>query len=80
VRTTARLPDRVELRFLESGLTAGKRPTLDEAAETELRIRSVSGMIRAGRFDPKPSYMACGQCPFREICPHTARGPEGLED
>jgi ATP-dependent DNA helicase UvrD/PcrA len=79
LRTTARLPDRVELRFLESGLTAGKRPTLDEAAETELRIRSVSGMIRAGRFDPKPSYMACGQCPFREICPHTARGPEGLE-
>ena len=30
--TTGRLPDRVELRFLESGLAGGKRPTLEEAA------------------------------------------------
>jgi DNA helicase-2/ATP-dependent DNA helicase PcrA len=79
LRTTARLPDRVELRFLESGLVAGKRPTLDEAARTEVRIREASGRIRAGAFEARPSYMACGQCPFREICPHTARGPEGLE-
>ena len=79
LRTTARLPDRVELRFLESGLAAGKRPTLDEAARTEQRIREVSALIRGGAFEPRPSYMACGQCAFREICPHTARGPEGFE-
>ena len=27
----------------------------------------------------KPSYLACGQCAFRDICPHTARGPEADE-
>jgi DNA helicase-2/ATP-dependent DNA helicase PcrA len=79
LRTTARLPDRVELRFLESGLAAGKRPTLDEAGRTEERIREVSARIRSGAFPATPSYMACGQCAFREICPHTARGPEGFE-
>jgi DNA helicase-2/ATP-dependent DNA helicase PcrA len=79
LRTTARLPDRVELRFLESGLTAGKRPTVDEAARTEARVREVAGLIRAGAFQARPSYMACGQCAFREICPYTARGPEGLD-
>jgi RecB family exonuclease len=79
LRTTARLPDRVELRFLESGLVAGKRPTLDETQRTEGRIREVSALIRSGAFEPKPSYMACGQCPFREICPHTSRGPEEFE-
>jgi DNA helicase-2/ATP-dependent DNA helicase PcrA len=79
LRTTARLPDRVELRFLESGLSAGKKPTLDEAARTEERIREVSALIRGGAFEPRPSYMACGQCAFREICPYTARGPEGFE-
>jgi DNA helicase-2/ATP-dependent DNA helicase PcrA len=79
LRTTARLPDRVELRFLESGLVAGKKPTLDEAQRTEGRIREVAALIRSGAFEPKPSYMACGQCAFREICPHTSRGPEEFE-
>ena len=32
LRTAGRLPDRVELRFLESGLAGGKRPTLEDAA------------------------------------------------
>jgi ATP-dependent DNA helicase UvrD/PcrA len=79
LRTTARLPDRVELRFLESGLVAGKRPTLDEARRTEERIRQVATLVRSGAFPARPSYMACGQCPFREICPYTSRGPEVLE-
>jgi DNA helicase-2/ATP-dependent DNA helicase PcrA len=79
LRTAARLPDRVELRFLETGLVAGKRPTLDEAQRTEGRIREVAALIRSGAFEPKPSYMACGQCAFREICPYTSRGPEEFE-
>ena len=76
LKNTGRLPDRVELRFLESGLAGGKRPTLDEAARTEARIRDIAGLIRRRDFSPRPSFMACGLCAFREICPHTARGPE----
>ena len=70
------MPDWVELRFLESGLAGGKRPTMDEAARTEARIRDIAGLIRRRDFSPRPSFMACGLCAFREICPHTARGPE----
>jgi hypothetical protein len=62
----------VELRFLESGLAAGRTPTLDEAARTEGRVREAASAIRHREFPAKPTWMACGQCPFREICPHTA--------
>jgi DNA helicase-2/ATP-dependent DNA helicase PcrA len=76
LRTRGRLPDWVELRFLESGLAAGKKPAVEETMATEERIRAVAARIRAREFPATPSYMACGQCPFRDICPHTARGPE----
>jgi DNA helicase II / ATP-dependent DNA helicase PcrA len=76
LRTKGRLPDRVELRFLETGLVAGKRPTLEDAVKTEARIRSAADAIRQRAFPAKPTWMACGQCPFRDICPHTARAPE----
>jgi DNA helicase-2/ATP-dependent DNA helicase PcrA len=75
-RTKERLPDWVELRFLESGLAAGKVPSLAEAEGTERLIEEVAAAIRAREFPATPSYRACGQCPFREICPHTSQeGP-----
>jgi len=81
LRTAGRLPDWVELRFLESAAAGGKRPSLEEAQRTEQRIREVSALIRRREFPATPSFMACGQCAFREICPHTARGPEpGVEE
>ncbi len=76
LRTTGRLPDWVELRFLESGLSGGKKPTLEEAEAAEKRIREAAARIRRREFPATPSYMACGQCAFRDICPHTARAPE----
>jgi DNA helicase-2/ATP-dependent DNA helicase PcrA len=78
LKTHGRLPDWVELRFLESGLAGGKVPTLEEAGETEAGIRDVARLIRKREFPARPSWMACGQCAFRDICPHTAREPEGL--
>jgi DNA helicase-2/ATP-dependent DNA helicase PcrA len=76
LRTRQRLPDWVELRFVESGLAAGKQPSLEEAIRTEAVICEVSSKLRGRVFTPRPSYLACGQCAFRDICPHTARGPE----
>ncbi len=76
MKTKGRLPEWVELRFLESGLAGGKRPTLEEATQTEALVREVAALIRRREFGAKPSWNACGQCPFRDICPHTARGPE----
>ena len=66
----------MELRFLESGLAAGRRPPPEEAVATEERIRAAAGGIRRRDFPAKPTFMACGQCPFRDICPHTAWGRE----
>jgi DNA helicase-2/ATP-dependent DNA helicase PcrA len=76
LKGTGRLPDWVELRFLESGVAGGKKPTLEEAAATETLIRDVSRHIRRREFPATPSWNACGFCAFRDICPFTARGPE----
>ncbi len=76
LKTVGRLPDWVELRFLESGLAAGRRPTLEESQRTEARILAAAEKIRRREFPATPSYLACSFCAFREICPYTARGPE----
>ena len=76
--TAGRLPDRVELRFLESGLVGSRRPTQEETSATEERILAVATAIRRREFSARPTWMACGQCPFREICPHTSRSLEGV--
>ena len=77
LKTSGRLPLRVELRFIESGLAAGKEPTLAEADETEAVIRDVAAAIRRREFSAKPTYIACQQCAFHDICPHTAWQGEG---
>jgi DNA helicase-2/ATP-dependent DNA helicase PcrA len=74
LRTRGRLPDRVELRFLETGLVGSRRPTPEQAVATEARIRAAAGAIRRREFPARPTFFACSQCPFREICPHTAWG------
>jgi DNA helicase-2/ATP-dependent DNA helicase PcrA len=79
LKTSGRLPARVELRFLESGLVGGKAPTPEEARATEDEIREVASLIRRLEFTARPSYRACAPCPFRDICPHTASGPEYQE-
>ena len=59
------------------GLAAARSPRSRRPRRTEERDprggRAASG---AREFPARPSYMACGQCAFRDICPHTARGPE----
>ncbi|MBN2369255.1 MAG: ATP-dependent helicase [Vicinamibacteria bacterium] len=80
LRLTGRLPDWVELRFVETGVSGGKKPTLEQATATEALIRDVAARLRLREYPARPSYLACGQCAFRDICPHTARGPEtGVE-
>jgi DNA helicase-2/ATP-dependent DNA helicase PcrA len=79
LQTRGRLPDWVELRFLETGQRGGRRPTAEDARRTEERIQDVARCLRRREFPPAPSYMACFQCAFRDICPHTARGPEAAQ-
>jgi DNA helicase-2/ATP-dependent DNA helicase PcrA len=66
---TGRLPDVVALHFLDSGLVGAApvdRKRVEKARET---IRTAAKGIRARDFTPKPDYLACSFCAFREICP-----------
>ena len=60
-----------ELRFEFGSNWLSFLSTVDED-----RIREAATAIRRRDFPARPTWMACGQCPFREICPHTARGRE----
>jgi DNA helicase-2/ATP-dependent DNA helicase PcrA len=69
---TGRLPDALQLWFLESGLIGRVEvdpKRLDKARES---IRRVAAGIRAHRFEATPDYLACGYCAFRDICPASA--------
>jgi DNA helicase-2/ATP-dependent DNA helicase PcrA len=69
---TGRLPDAVQLWFLESGLVgrADVEPRrLDKAKD---RIRTAAAGIRARAFEPRPDYISCSYCAFRDICPASA--------
>ncbi len=66
---TGRLPDTLQLYFLESGLVGraeADEKRLDKARDS---IGRAAAGIRARRFEPAPDYLACGYCAFREICP-----------
>jgi DNA helicase II / ATP-dependent DNA helicase PcrA len=63
------IPTRVELHFLESGLTGVAQGTEEKIEKTVEIIEEVAAGIRAREYTAKPSYMACGYCAFREICP-----------
>lgn len=69
---TGRLPDALQLHFLDSGLvgrTAVDAPRLDSARE---RIGGAAAGIRARDYTARPETMACTYCPYREICPSSA--------
>jgi DNA helicase-2/ATP-dependent DNA helicase PcrA len=66
---TGRLPDAVALHFLESGLIG--KVAVDPARLAKARakiVRAAAGM-RARDYTPRPDYLACTYCAFREICP-----------
>jgi DNA helicase-2/ATP-dependent DNA helicase PcrA len=67
-----RVPDAVELRFLESGLVGSARKSEGDLTETRTTIGEVARGIRARTFTATPGYLQCSYCAFREICPSTA--------
>jgi DNA helicase-2/ATP-dependent DNA helicase PcrA len=66
---TGRLPDAVALHFLDSGLVGTAEVDAARVERGLADIREAASGIRAGRFEARPSYMACSWCAFREICP-----------
>ena len=69
---TGRLPDAVQLHFLDSGLV-GRAPVEPERlAKARSKISVAAAGIRARDYTPRPEPMACSYCPFRDICPASA--------
>jgi DNA helicase-2/ATP-dependent DNA helicase PcrA len=66
---TGRLPDAVALHFLDSGLVGTAEVDAARVERGLADIRAAAAGIRAGRFEARPSYMACSWCAFRDICP-----------
>jgi len=66
---TGRLPDAVALHFLESGVT-GTAP-VDEKRLAGARgvIATAATGIRKRSFDATPTFAACTNCSYRDICP-----------
>jgi DNA helicase-2/ATP-dependent DNA helicase PcrA len=66
---SGRLPDAVQLHFLDTGITG--RVTVDprRLAKGREKIAAAAAGIRARDFHPKPDRTTCGYCPFKAICP-----------
>jgi DNA helicase-2/ATP-dependent DNA helicase PcrA len=63
-----RLPDRVELHFLESGLVGRAVPNQKDLQAAVKKIKEASAGIRSADFDARPAYLACSFCAYNQIC------------
>ncbi|MGZ8437205.1 MAG: ATP-dependent helicase [Candidatus Limnocylindrales bacterium] len=66
---TGRLPDAVALHFLESGLIGRVPVDPGRLAKARQKIIGAAAGMRARDYTPRPDYLACTYCAFREICP-----------
>jgi ATP-dependent DNA helicase UvrD/PcrA len=69
---TGHLPQRVELRFIDSSVVGRHVPTADDMEEAIAAVEAAAAGIRARRFDATPSWGACRSCAYNQICPFTA--------
>ena len=69
---TGRLPDAVQLHFLGSGLIGRVEVDPKRLARARERIATAAAGMRARDYAPKPDYLACTYCAFRDICPASA--------
>ncbi|MEO8208011.1 MAG: ATP-dependent DNA helicase [Chloroflexota bacterium] len=67
-----RLPDSLQLHFLDSGLVGRTAVDPTRLATARGRIRTAASGIRAREYAARPDTMACTYCPYREICPSSA--------
>ena len=69
---TGRLPDRLQLHFLDSGVVGGVDVDAKRLAKARRTIAIAAAGIRAREYGATPSRVTCSYCPFRTICPSSA--------
>jgi DNA helicase-2/ATP-dependent DNA helicase PcrA len=70
---TGRLPDAIALHFLESGLVGKVDVDPRRLARARDKIAQAAAGMRARDYAPRPDYLACTYCAFRDICPASVR-------
>jgi len=66
-----RLPDKVSLHFIESGIKGETIKTEKDLEKIKEKIWQVSTGVREQKFDPAPVYNHCSMCAYKDICPFT---------
>ena len=66
---TGRLPDALSLHFLESGLIGEVPVDPARLAKAREKIARAAAGMRARDYTPRPDYLACTYCAFRDMCP-----------
>jgi DNA helicase-2/ATP-dependent DNA helicase PcrA len=69
---TGRLPDYLQLHFLDSGLVGRAEVDPRRLAKARDKIATAAAGMRAQDYTPRPDRMTCAYCPYREICPSSA--------
>jgi DNA helicase-2/ATP-dependent DNA helicase PcrA len=69
---TGRLPDAVQLHFLESGLIGRAEVDPKRMAKARKQIAQAAAGIRTRDYTARPDYLSCTYCAFRDICPASA--------
>ncbi|HEV7810918.1 MAG TPA: PD-(D/E)XK nuclease family protein, partial [Candidatus Limnocylindrales bacterium] len=64
-----RLPDAVQLHFLDTGVTGRAEVDPRRLAKAREQIRVAATGMRQRDYTPKPDRTSCGYCAFRAICP-----------
>lgn len=64
-----KLPETVELYFIESGYVGSYVPTSKSAQNTKEEIEKAASGIRKRDFSATPSLNNCRYCPFKYYCP-----------
>ena len=67
-----KLPEFVELHFLESGIIGSLQPEAKNLDGAWKKVVKVADGIRAAYFPPQPNSIVCNYCPFNELCPSSA--------
>jgi len=66
-----KLPARVGLYFLGSGIISQKIPKEKDLERSQKRIKKAISGIRSGDFTPRPNKFNCTYCTYAKICPYS---------
>jgi DNA helicase-2/ATP-dependent DNA helicase PcrA len=66
------MPARVELRFVDTGVTGSAVVEAEHLESARERVIEAAAGIRAARFPAKPDQRNCGYCSYRLFCQYSA--------